>query len=60
LNLFTAALAAGLSATVPLPVPGALLPLEPGLLQRPASVAAVFLPQASWRAASWRRAVRRA
>jgi hypothetical protein len=59
MDLFTGALAAGLLATVPLPVPGARLP-EAGLLQRPASVGAVFLPQASWRAAFSRRAVRRA
>jgi hypothetical protein len=56
LNLFTAALAAGLSATVRL-LARALLPLEPVLPRRPASVGAVFLPQASWRAASLRRVV---
>jgi hypothetical protein len=42
LNLFTAALAAGLSATVRL-LARALLPLEPVLPRRPASVGAASL-----------------
>jgi hypothetical protein len=47
---------AGLSATAPLPAQG-LLRWEPVLPQRLVSVGAVFLPQASWRAASLRPAV---
>jgi hypothetical protein len=57
LNLFTAALAAGLSATVRL-LAQALLPLEPVLLRRPASVVSrVSWQLVSWRVASSRRVV---
>jgi hypothetical protein len=60
LNLFTAALAAGLSATVRL-LAQALLSLEPVLPRRPASVVSpVSWQLVFWRAASLRRVVHQA